>query len=258
MRRKSSKAKRLKHAVLLGLTLLNVPLAAQATVKNIVLVHGAFTDGSGWRAVISRLQHKGYHVTAVQNPLTSLQDDVKATEAVIARQQGPVLLVGHSWGGVVVADAGNDSRVRGMVFLSALVPDSNESAAGLLQRLHAPMTAMRPDKHGMIWLDNAQQFGEMLAGDVPDARVRELAAVQQPVAASAFTDKVMRAAWKIKPTWYLLTTQDRALSPRVQSDIAAHIGARVQRLASSHLSLVSHPEQVAAFIDRAARTLPSS
>lgn len=213
MRRKSSKAKRLKHAVLLGLTLLNVPLAAQATVKNIVLVHGAFTDGSGWRAVISRLQHKGYHVTAVQNPLTSLQDNVKATEAVIARQQGPVLLVGHSWGGVVVADAGNDSRVRGMVFLSALVPDSNESAAGLLQRLHAPMTEMRPDKHGMIWLDNAQQFGEMLAGDVPDARVRELAAVQQPVAASAFTDKVTRAAWKSKPTWYLLTTQDRALPP---------------------------------------------
>lgn len=254
----TGQARRLNVAVLLGLALLTSQIRAEAAViKNIVLVHGAFTDGSSWKAVISRLQHRGYHVTAVQNPLTSLQDDVNATEHVIARQQGPVLLVGHSWGGVVVTDAARDPKVSGMVFLSALVPDSGESAADLLQRLHAPMTGMSPDSHGLIWLDNADKFGEIMAADVPEAQVRELTAVQQPIAAQAFNDKVKRAAWKSKPSWYLLTTNDKALAPAVQDRIAAAIGARVERIASSHLSLVSHPEQVAALIDRAARTFSS-
>ncbi|WP_028715959.1 alpha/beta fold hydrolase [Pantoea ananatis] len=253
---KTGKAIRLKLAVLLGLTLLSTQIMAEAAaIKNIVLVHGAFTDGSSWKAVITQLQHKGYHVTAVQNPLTSLQDDVNATEHVIARQQGPVLLVGHSWGGVVVADAANDPKVKGMVFLSALVPNSGESAADLLQRLHAPMTGMLADSHGLIWLDSADHFAEIMAGDVPEALVRELTAVQQPIAARAFDDKVKRAAWKSKPSWYLLTTDDKALPPAVQTRIAASIGASIERIASSHMSLVSHPEQVAALIDRAARTL---
>lgn len=120
--------------------------AKEQTMPDIVLVHGAFTDGSSWSAVMARLQAMGYHVTAVQNPLTSLQDDVNATRAVIARQPGDVLLVGHSWGGAVITDAGNDPRVKGLVYLSALVPDSHESVAGLLTRLHAPMTGLSADE----------------------------------------------------------------------------------------------------------------
>lgn len=246
--------KGIRHTIVTMSLGLLISSAQAEPVKNIVLVHGAFADGSSWSEVTQRLQSLGYHVTAVQNPLTSLADDVTATERVLARQHGDVLLVGHSWGGAVVTQAGNHASVRGIVYLSALVPDSGESVADLLQRVGAPMAGMTPDQHGQIWLDNPQQFASVMAGDVPVEKVRALAAVQQPIAALAFTDKVQHAAWRDKPSWYLMTRNDNALPFPVQQKIVAFTGSTTEQIASSHMSLVSHPEQVTAFIDRAARS----
>ncbi|NPE55166.1 alpha/beta hydrolase [Dickeya dadantii] len=253
----SRSARLRKLAISLGLLLFASvqPIAEAAKIKNIVLVHGAFADGSSWSAVTTRLQGMGYHVTAVQNPLTSLADDVKATENVLQRQQGDVLLVGHSWAGAVVTQAGNAPNVRGIVYLSALVPDSGEAVADLLQRLQAPMEGMVPDSNGLIWLDNPEQFRAVMAGDVPLKKVRALTAVQQPIAAKAFGDKVQHAAWKDKPTWYLLTENDNALNSSIQKKISDHIGAKVMSISSSHMSLVSHPDAVANFIDSAAKAI---
>ena len=154
--------------------------SAAPAVRNIVLVHGAFADGSSWSPVIVRLQRMGYQVTAVQNPLTSLADDVAATERVVHRQTGGVLLVGHSWAGAVITQAGNAANVKGLVYLSALVPDDGESVADLLQRLDAPMTGLAPDSQGLIWLDDARQFQHVMAADIPLEQARALASVQQP------------------------------------------------------------------------------
>ncbi|MDR7376451.1 pimeloyl-ACP methyl ester carboxylesterase [Rhodoferax ferrireducens] len=227
----------------------------QATVRNIVLVHGAFADGSSWSPVIKLLQRKGYHVTAVQNPLTSLADDVAATRRVLDRQKGGVILVGHSWAGTVVTEAGNADNVQGLVYLSALVPDSGESTADLLTRLAAPMEGFTPDKDGLLWLDDPVAYRQVMAGDVPAPQAALLAATQQPMAARAFGDKVNTAAWRSKPSWYLLTENDKALPPRVQQALAQAIGATTVSIKSSHMSLVSHPDAVVALIERAARSV---
>lgn len=222
-------------------------------IQDIVLVHGAFADGSTWMPVIARLQSKGYHVTAVQNRLDSLAGDVESTEKVLRRQPGKVLLVGHSWGGAVISQAGNAPNVAGLVYVSALAPDTGESVAGLLQRLGAPMAGLAPDDEGLIWLDQPELFQHVMAGDLPLARARQLAAVQQPIAARSFSDPVAQAAWRTKPSWYLQTTRDQALPPATQQAMAQQMGAKVLRIPASHLSMLSRPAAVAAWIDRAAR-----
>ncbi|MGY5956414.1 alpha/beta hydrolase [Kosakonia sp. BK9b] len=229
--------------------------AEDRNIKNIVLVHGAFTDGSSWSAVTARLQAKGYHVTAVQNPLTSLHEDVAATERVIERQKGSVLLVGHSWGGAVITQAGNAAAVKGLVYLSALVPDRGESVAQALARFGAPMQGMTADKQGLIWLDNAAMFQRLMANDLAAPQARLLAAVQQPITAAAFEEKVTAAAWRDKPSWYLITENDHALNAAVQARFARQINAHVSRVPSAHMSMMSHPAAVAELIDRAARRL---
>lgn len=231
------------------------PTVAGVQPIAIVLVHGAFADGSSWLPVIAILQQRGYHVTAVQNPLTSLDDDVQATLKVIARQHGEVLLVGHSWAGAVISQAGNDARVRGLVYLSALVPDSGESVSALLARLHAPMEGLQPDAQGLIWLDDVQAYAKVMAGDLPPATARQLAAVQQPIAARAFGDKVAHAAWHDKPGWYLVTDGDQALPTPVQLRLASQIRATTTVIRSSHLSMQSQPQAVAALIEQAASSL---
>lgn len=229
--------------------------ATAPAVRNIVLVHGAFADGSSWQPVISRLQRMGYHVTAVQNPLTSLDDDVAATENVLRRQTGDVLLVGHSWAGAVITQAGNTANVRGLVYLSALVPDDGESVDDLLHKLDAPMTGLSPDARGLVWLDDARQFQRVMAGDLPFEQVEALTSTKQPIATACFTGKVRHAAWHDKPRWYLRTTGDNALKETVQHAIAQRIGATVTTFRSSHMSMLSHPDDVARLIDRAARTV---
>ncbi|MEM5327950.1 alpha/beta hydrolase [Paraburkholderia sp. JHI2823] len=254
-RRRSVWFSRLAAAVAVTATLATAHVAASTApaVHNIVLVHGAFADGSSWSPVIVRLQRMGYHVTAVQNPLTSLADDVAATESVLRRQSGDVLLVGHSWAGAVITQAGNAANVKGLVYLSALVPDDGESVADLLQRLDAPMTGLAPDDQGLIWLDDARQFQHVMAADIPFPEARKLASVQQPVAAACFTGKVQHAAWHDKPVWYVRTTNDNALRAAVQQAIAQHIGATVTSIRSSHMSMLSHPDDIAKLIDQAAR-----
>ncbi len=244
-------------ALALTVAVMLLPATARAAdtthVRNIVLVHGAFADGSSWSDIIPLLEAKGYHVTAVQNPLTSLADDVAATRRVLERQKGDVLLVGHSWAGAVVTEAGNAPNVKGIVYLSALVPDSNESVAELLQKRNAPMDGMAPDANGLVWLDDPTAYAHVMAGDVAAKRVALLTAVEQPIAAKSFGEKVQQAAWQNKPTWYLVTQGDNALPTPVQQWLADHIGAKTGTIKSSHMSMVSHPSFVADFIANAAK-----
>ncbi len=230
-------------------------MAQDKGVKNIVLVHGAFTDGAVWSAVVAQLQAKGYHVAVVQNPLTSLNDDVVATARVLERQKGSVLLVGHSWAGAVITEAGNAPNVKGLVYLSALIPDSKESVSDALARLKAPMDAMQADKNGLIWLDDPTAFHKKMANDLTRVQANLLAAVQQPIAGVAFSGKVNTAAWRSKPSWYLVTENDNALKPSVQAVFAREAGAHISRIDSGHLSMISHPTDVAALIEKAARSL---
>ncbi|MEC5405088.1 alpha/beta hydrolase [Paraburkholderia sp. MPAMCS5] len=224
-------------------------------VRNIVLVHGAFVDGSSWNGVVAKLQQKGYRVSSVQNPLTSLADDVAATRRVLARQEGPTILVGHSWGGVVITEAGaNAPNVAGLVYVAAIAPDLHESTADLLKR-GAPMPSgqdIAKDASDFLWLDRAKYRAD-LAADVPENLTRVLAAAQAPISAKAFGEAVSQVAWKEKPSWYVVTTKDRAVSPDVQRFMAERMGAKVVPVASSHLAPVSHADAIASVIDRAAR-----
>lgn len=234
----------------------NPPLMAQDLgIKNIVLVHGAFADGSSWSTVIALLQERGYHVTAVQNPLTSLKDDVAATERVLKRQNDNVLLVGHSWAGAVITQAGNATNVKGLVYLSALVPDSNQSVSDALARFNAPMKGMEADNNGLIWLDKPELFHQVMANELSIKQSLLLSSVQQPIAAAAFNEKVNSAAWREKPSWYLITENDNALAPSVQADFAREAGAHITRIHSDHLSMISHPKEVAALIIKAAQSI---
>jgi pimeloyl-ACP methyl ester carboxylesterase len=226
-------------------------------VRNVVLVHGAFVDGSSWNGVVAKLQQKGYRVSSVQNPLTSLADDVAATRRVLARQEGPTILVGHSWGGVVITEvAANAPNVAGLVYVAAIAPELRESAMDLLKRA-PPMPAgqaMSADPSGFLWLDRARYHADF-AADVPENVTRVLSAAQVPIAAKAFSETVSQVGWKDKPSWYVLTTKDRAVSPEVQKFMADRMGAKVVPIASSHLVPVSHAGAVADVIDRAAREL---
>ena len=235
------------------------PPAAPITgpVRNVVLVHGAFVDGSSWNGVVAKLQQKGYHVSSVQNPLTSLADDVAATRRVLARQDGPTILVGHSWGGVVITEAGaNAPNVAGLVYVAAIAPDLHESTMDLMKRA-APAPAgqaITADSTGFLWLDRSKYHADF-AADVPENLTRVLSAAQQPIAARAFSETVSQVAWREKPSWYIVTTRDRAISPEVEQFMANRMGAKIVPISSSHLVPVSHAGAVADVIDRAAREL---
>jgi pimeloyl-ACP methyl ester carboxylesterase len=226
-------------------------------VRNVVLVHGAFVDGSSWNGVVAKLQQKGYHVSSVQNPLTSLADDVAATRRVLARQDGPTILVGHSWGGVVITEAGaNAPNVAGLVYVAAIAPDLHESTMDLMKRA-APAPAnqgITADSTGFLWLDRSKYHADF-AADVPENLTRVLSAAQQPIAATAFSETVNQVAWREKPSWYIVTTKDRAISPQVEQFMANRMGAKIVPISSSHLVPVSHAGAVADVIDRAAREL---
>lgn len=235
------------------------PAAAPMTgpVHNVVLVHGAFVDGSSWNGVVAKLQQKGYHVSSVQNPLTSLADDVAATRRVLARQDGPTILVGHSWGGVVITQAGaNAPNVAGLVYVAGIAPDLHETTADLMKR--APTMpagqGIVADPTGFLWLDRTKYHADF-AADVPENLTRVLATAQVPIAATAFSETVSQVAWKEKPSWYVLTTKDRALSPAIEKFMADRMKAKIVPIASSHLVPVSHAGAVADVIDRAAREL---
>lgn len=217
--------------------------------KNIVLVHGAFADGSSWNKVIPLLEAHGAHVVAVQNPLTSLADDAAAARRVIDAQQGPVILVGHSWGGSVITEAGNDDKVKALVYVAALAPDNGQSVNDLMRGAPAPAWApeLRKDSGGFLTL-STNGILHQFAQDLPAASARVLAATQGPWAASALDDKVSKAAWHNKPSAFVVTDLDHMIDPAAQARMAAAIGATVTHVRSSHVAMLSHPAAVAAAI----------
>ena len=230
--------------------------AAAQGVKNIVLVHGAFADGSSWAKIIPLLEAEGLHVTAVQNPLTSLADDVAATKRALAQQDGPVLLVGHSWGGMVISDAGNDPKVAGLVYVAAAAPDANQSLGDLTKS--APTVGLKQIKADAGFLSMTPQgINEDFAQDLTATERKVIVATQQPVAAAAFGDKMATVAWQTKPSWYIVASNDHMISPDLEQAMAKKIKATTLTLASSHVPMLSQPQKVADFIAEAAKKAPT-
>ena len=222
-------------------------------VKNIVLVHGAWADGSCWSKVIALLQAKGLHVVAVQNPLTSLADDVAATKRIIALQDGPVILVGHSYAGVVITEAGNDPKVAGLVYVAAFAPGEGESINSVSKPYPpAPLSGeLRPDAQGFLTATR-KGIAEDMAQDLPETEQQILIATQGQTAAAVFGATVTTAAWKNKPSWAVIAGNDRAIPPELEKDEAATIKATSITLLANHLAMLSHPREVAELIEQAA------
>jgi pimeloyl-ACP methyl ester carboxylesterase len=222
-------------------------------VKNIVLVHGAWADGSCWSKVIALLQAKGLHAVAVQNPLTSLADDVAATKRVIALQDGPVILVGHSYAGVVITEAGNDPKVAGLVYVAAFAPAEGESINSVSKPYPpAPLDAeLRPDAQGFLTA-TPKGIAEDMAQDLPRMEQQILTATQGQTAAAALGGTVTTAAWRSKPSWALIAGNDRAIPPQLEKDEAAAIKATAITVPANHLAMMSHPREVAELIEEAA------
>jgi pimeloyl-ACP methyl ester carboxylesterase len=238
------------------LSVLPLPAFSQSTpsqVRNIVLVHGAWADGSSWSKVIPILEEKGFHVTAVQNPLTSFADDVAATKRVIDAQDGTVLLVGHSYGGAVITEAGNDSKVVGLVYVAAFAPDAGESA-GSLGKPYGPtpgVTELRPLADGFLVL-TPKGVQEDFAPDLSLAERNLLFATQIPTQGAALGTPVITAAWRTKPSWFVIASNDRMIAPEQERNTATRMHSRTLVLASSHVPMISMPNDVAEFILEAA------
>jgi pimeloyl-ACP methyl ester carboxylesterase len=224
----------------------------------IVLVHGGFVDGAGWEGVYNILKKDGYNVSVVQNPTTSLADDVAVTRLAIAQAQGPVVLVGHSYGGVVVSEAGTDTKVQGLVYIAAFAPDKGESVESLIKNPPpgAPVPPILPPVNGYLFLDRAK-FRASFAADVSEEKAAFMADSQVPWGVSALSGAVTEPAWKTKPSWYLVATEDKMIPPPAQRQMAARAGATIAEAAGSHAIYVSKPEAVAALIAKAAKSMSS-
>jgi pimeloyl-ACP methyl ester carboxylesterase len=229
------------------------PSQAPTGLKNVVLVHGGFVDGSGWQRVYNLLTKDGYNVSIVQNPTTSLADDVAFTKRVIAQQDGPVVLVGHSYGGAVISEAGTDPKVERLVYIAAFAPEAGESVQLLTSNPApgAPVPPIVPPQDGFLALDRTK-FAASFAGDLPADEAEFMAASQVPWGVGAAAGKVTVPAWKSKPSWYLVAT-DRMIPPPVQQMMAKRAGATVVEAPGSHAIYVSKPEAVAEIIEQAAQ-----
>jgi pimeloyl-ACP methyl ester carboxylesterase len=223
-----------------------------APVKNIVLVHGLFADGSSWSEVIARLQAAGLNVTSVQNPLTTLDDAVAETQRVLARQDGPTVLVGHSFSGMIVTEAGVDPKVSAVVYVAARAPDAGEDYTALAKKFSTP-----PASAGIVFDGDEGRLTEAaflhdFASDVPEAQARVLYAVQQPFHKALLTGKTKHAAWRSKPSFYAVSTEDRTINPDLERFMAKRMGATTIEVKASHLSLISHPQEITDLILQAA------
>lgn len=241
-------------AMLAGGWILQPPAAGAANNEDVtvVLVHGAFADGSSWGRVVSLLQARGLHVIAVQNPLTSLADDVAATKRALDLASGKVVLVGHSWGGTVITEAGNNDKVKALVYVAALVPDAGQASSDL-GKPYPPLPwqkAVKTDAAGFLYLTSDTVRTEF-AQDLPASETRVMAVTQGPISGKAFGDKVTNAAWRNKPNYYVVADHDRMIQPAEQRDFAKKIKADVTTLPSSHVPMLSHPEKVASVIIKA-------
>lgn len=237
----------------LGASLMAAP-AAPSGIKNVVLVHGGFVDGSGWERVYSILKKDGYHVSIVQNPTITLEGDVAVTKRVLAAQNGPVILVGHSYGGAVITEAGNDPKVVGLVYVAAFAPDKGESVSSLIKDPPpgAPVPPILPPQDGFFMLDSAK-FPASFAGDL-DPKLAEFHADSQvPWGVGAFGGVVQQAAWRSKPSWYMVTTADKMIPPPAQRIMSKRAHSTVVEVSGSHSIYESKPAAVAALIEQAAR-----
>jgi len=226
---------------------------AQTAVKNVVLVHGAFADGSGWEGVYNILKSKGYNVSVVGNPNTGFAEDVAAVKLVLARQNGPAILVGHSYGGAIITEAGNEPNVAGLVYVSAFVPDAGESLLKLLQSgPPAPNSGILPPKDGFVWYDSAK-FHSGFCADLPKKKADFMYASQVPVSASVFGATIAQAAWKTKKSWYVVATEDQTIPPDAERFMAKRANATVTEIKGSHVVFISQPQAVASVIEAAAK-----
>jgi pimeloyl-ACP methyl ester carboxylesterase len=227
-------------------------IAAPVSVRNVVLVHGLFADGSCWTEVISRLQAVGLNATAVQNPLTTLPDAVAAAQRVLARQDGPTVLVGHSFSGMIVTEAGIDPKVSALVYVAARAPDAGEDYTALAKTFPTP-----PASAGIIFDGDEGRLSEAaflrdFAGDLPEAKAKVLYAVQEPFLKALLAGRTTHAAWRSKPSFYAVSTEDRTINPDLERFMAKRMGAKTIEVTAGHLSLISHPDEIANLIREAA------
>jgi pimeloyl-ACP methyl ester carboxylesterase len=249
---------KIKSGIVTGLIAISATIgfasnATAQTVKNIVLVHGAFADGSGFQKVYDILVKKGFHVSIVQNPLTSLKDDVDATNRILDQQDGPVILAGHSWGGVVISEAGKSAKVVGLVYIAAFEPDNGESAGQLNASLPtAPESGvLPPDANGVLYYDRAK-FHAGFAADLTTAEADFMAASQGPIFAQCFSETITDPAWKNKPSYGIVATEDKAINPQIERNMYKHAGAKITEIKASHVVFISHADAVAKVIIEAA------
>jgi pimeloyl-ACP methyl ester carboxylesterase len=239
-------------AVFLALAGTAVPLLA-APIKNIVLVHGAFVDGSGWKAVYDILVKDGYSVTVVQDPLTSLEEDVAATKRILDRQPGQCILVGHSYGGAVITEAGTDPHVAGLVYIAAHAPEQGETEAANGKKFPNSSKPLIKTPDGFVFLDPSN-FPTDFAADLPREQAEFMAHSQMPTAAKVFTTAITNPAWKLKPSWYLVAKEDKTINPNLERMYAERAHShKVEIEGASHAVYVSHPKEVAALIEEAAQ-----
>lgn len=226
---------------------------------NVVLVHGGFVDGSGWEGVYQILRKDGYPVSIVQNPTTSLADDVAVTKRIVAAQSGPVILVGHSYGGAVITEAGNDPKVARLVYIAAFAPDKGESVSTLIKEPPpgAPVPPILPPQDGYLFLDKAK-FPDSFAADVEAEKATFMADSQVPWGVDALGGTISEPAWKAKPSWYLVATDDKMIPPDAQRFMAQRAGSTVVEVSGSHAIYVSQPDAVAAIIKMAASGMKSA
>ncbi|MDQ1118026.1 MULTISPECIES: alpha/beta hydrolase [Pseudoxanthomonas] len=231
---------------------------AQAPNPTVVLVHGAWADASSWRAVIARLLRAQLNVVAVQNPTTSLADDVAATRRTLQAIDGPVVLVGHSWGGTVITEAGKDPKVRALVYVAAFAPDTGESTGDQVGQHPPPpgLGGVVPFGDGFLKMGEASWIANV-AQDLPEEEARTLAVVQTPLALTTFNDRIGHPAWRDRSNWYVVSSQDRAVSVDLQRALATRLQARTTELPASHMSLLSMPDAVAEVIAQAVAAVSS-
>lgn len=230
-------------------------MAAPATgpVRNVVLVHGAFADGSGWQPVADILRQDGYTVSVVQEPETSLADDVTATTRILDRQSGPAVLVGHSYGGAVITEAGNHANVASLVYVAAFAPAEGDKLLGLIASNPPAANSIAPTKDGYLLVDQAK-FPADFAADVPLNEAQFMAISQMPVAGAAFATPITAPAWKVKPSYGIVATQDRMINPDLERSMYKRAGAKVTEVKASHAIMISQPRAVADVIEQAAQS----
>jgi pimeloyl-ACP methyl ester carboxylesterase len=246
----------LTSAILLLEGTVRVAAAASPTgIKNVVLVHGAFADGSGWGAVAKILEKDGYTVSVAQPPQTSYGEDIKYTKAAIDAMDGPVVIVGHSYGGSIITEAGNDPKVSALVYIAAFALDDGESCASIEQALPQASKAFTLDSNGNWWIEQ-DHFAADFAADVPPAVSHFMAQSQVPISTDSFTHKVTSPAWKTKPTWYMVATADRSINPDQERMMAKRAKAKTIEVNASHVAYMSHPKETAKLIEEAATSAP--